>query len=98
MFKERRESARVAFNRHARIQAEASGPTRDCLIVNMSDSGVRLHSDIAETLQDFTLVLADAKRPRRACRVVWRVGLELGATFIDAEREAPRAAPASTAA
>ena len=98
MFKERRKSPRYNFNRYARIQAEASGPTRDCLIVNMSEDGVRLHYEISEGLGDFTLVMTDAKPPRRSCRVVWRIGFEIGAKFTDAEREMPRVAATSSAA
>jgi hypothetical protein len=98
MFNERRNSPRYNFNRYARVQAEASGPTRDCLIVNMSDDGVRLHCEIADGLGDFTLVMSDTKPPRRACRVVWRIGFEIGARFVDAERETPRAAATASAA
>lgn len=84
MFKERRKSVRHSFNRYARIQAEMAGPSRDCLIVDMSDSGVRLHSETA--LPDaFTLVVSGAARPRRSCRVVWRLGCEIGAAFTDNE-------------
>ena len=85
MFNERRKSVRYGFNRYARIQAETAGPSRDCLIVDMSTSGVRLHSETA--LPDaFTLVIAEAARPRRSCRVVWRLGCEIGAAFTDDER------------
>jgi hypothetical protein len=86
MFKERRNSPRYNFNRYARIQAEMSGASRDCLIVNMSADGVRLHSEITDIPSDFTLVVTDAARPRRSCRVVWRLGCEIGAKFIDNER------------
>ena len=82
MFNERRRSARTNFNRYARIQAETAGASRDCLIVNMSDDGVRLHSEV-EFPDDFTLVVAEAARPRRSCRVIWRLGFEVGARFID---------------
>ena len=85
MFIERRKSMRQSFNRYARIQVEVSGPTRDCLIVNMSDDGVRLHSE-AEFPDAFTLVISDAAQSRRACRVVWRLGFEIGATFTDVVR------------
>ena len=84
MFKERRRSVRHGFNRYARIQAEMAGASRDCLIVNMSDDGVRLHSE-GDFPDDFTLVVAEAARPRRSCRVVWRLGFEIGARFIDDE-------------
>jgi PilZ domain-containing protein len=93
MFSERRRSPRYNFNRYARIQVEMAGLSRDCLIVNMSDDGVRLHSEIGEIPTDFTLVVADTARPRRSCRVVWRLGFEIGATFTDvAAAAAPRAA------
>jgi hypothetical protein len=85
MLQERRKAVRHRFNRYARIQAEMAGPSRDCLIVDMSDGGVRLHSETA--LPDaFTLVIAGAVRPRRSCRMVWRLGCEIGATFTDNAR------------
>jgi hypothetical protein len=93
MLNERRSRPRNGFNRFARIQAEASGPTRDCLIVNISEESVRLHSDIADTLGDFTLMLSDG-RPRRSCRVKWRIGFEIGATFTDVQRAPLRASAA----
>ena len=98
MFQERRQSPRLAFNRYGRIQVDANSPTRDCLVVNISDDGVRLHCDIAETLGDFTLIVDDAKRPRRSCRVIWRIGLEIGAAFTDVEHSSTRAPDVSSAA
>src|ERR1700704_3355049 len=86
MLKERRNSPRYHFNRYARIQVEMSGPSRDCLIVNMSEEGVRLHSEVMEMPNEFTLVIADAEHPRRTCRVVWRLGFEFGAKFTDLDR------------
>lgn len=99
MFKERRKSPRLAFNRYARIQFEGSGATRDCLIVNMSDDGVRLHSEVTDLPAEFTLVMSDAQPPRRLCRVIWRLGFEFGAKFVDADRAAVprRPMPASAA-
>ena len=98
-FKERRDSPRLAFNRYARLQFEGSGTTRDCLIVNMSDDGVRLHSEIADLPPEFTLVLSDPQPQRRSCKVVWRLGFEFGAKFTDADALAVRrrAMPASAA-
>jgi hypothetical protein len=86
------------FNRYARLQADVNGPTRDCLIVQLSDDMVRLHSDIAETLGDFTLTVPEAIRPRRSCRVVWRIGYEVGAKFTDQERDTLRALRVRSAA
>jgi hypothetical protein len=92
MIKERRRTERHNFNRFARIQAEMAGASRDCLIVDMSELGVRLHSEYAELPGEFTLVIADSARPRRSCRVVWRLGFEIGAEFTDLERMPARAA------
>ena len=97
MLKERRNSPRYHFNRYARIQVEMSGASRDCLIVNMSEDGVRLHSEIMEMPNEFTLVVADAEHPRRSCRVVWRLGFEIGAKSTDLER-LPARRPAAKAA
>jgi hypothetical protein len=93
MFKERRAAARFNFNRYARIQAEMAGVSRDCLIVDMSTTGVRLHAEVGEIPADFTLIIADAKPPRRACQIVWRLGYEIGAKFIDADRAAVPRSP-----
>jgi hypothetical protein len=90
MITERRRSVRYSFNRYGRIQAELAGPSRDCLIVDMSENGVRLHAEF-EVPDTFTLVITGAERPRRSCRVVWRLGCEIGAEFTDLEREPARA-------
>jgi hypothetical protein len=68
-----------------------AGPSRDCLIVNMSETGVRLHAELPDVPPNFTLLIGGVERPRRACRVVWRLGFELGAEFTDLEREPARA-------
>jgi hypothetical protein len=82
MFTERRKAERHSFNRHARFHVEG-GSSKDCLIVNMSDDGVRLHADRAEVPDEFMLAIDGAAIPRRPCRVVWRLGFELGAKFTD---------------
>jgi len=83
MLNERRKSLRQHFSRFARFQADVAGPSRDCLIINISNDGVRLHSEFADMPPEFTLVIADADRPRRSCRVIWRLGFEVGAEFTD---------------
>jgi PilZ domain-containing protein len=90
MNSDRRRAVRYTFNRYARVQAELAGPSRDCLIVDMSETGVRLHCEFAELPNDFTLVISDTGRPRRSCRVVWRLGYEIGAQFTDLDAAAPR--------
>src|SRR3982074_2792137 len=96
MLKERRSSKRYNFNRYARIPVEMSGRSRGFVIVNMSEDGVRLHSEIAELPNEFTLVITDAEHPRRTCRVVWRLGFEVGAKETHLDRP-PAAPPGRTA-
>jgi hypothetical protein len=50
-----------------------------------------------EMPNEFTLVIADAEHPRRSCRVVWRLGFEIGAKFTDLDRLTTRR-PAAKAA
>lgn len=96
MLKERRKSAREPFNRFARVQGEPGSPSRDCLIINMSDDGVRLHVENFDVPTDFQLIMSDGPQQRRSCRVVWRLGFEYGAQFTDrVTQPRPMAAPAA---
>ena len=97
MFKDRRNSERHRFNRFARIQGEAGGASGDCLIINMSETGVRLHAENFNVPDDFILVLSDGPYSRRSGRVVWRLGFELGAEFTNRMVE-PRLSAAHRAA
>jgi hypothetical protein len=83
IMKERRQSKRYKVNRLARIQARADARPCDCLLVDISDAGVRLHAEGAEVPDDFFVLISGAKDERRACRVVWRFGSEIGARFTD---------------
>jgi len=55
---------------------------RDCWVSDISDGGVRLHAEGVDVPDEFTLLLA-GRRERRECRVVWRLGHEIGAEFSD---------------
>ena len=80
---DRRKSSRIAISGRAKIQAHAGALPRDCWISDISDGGVRLHAEYVEVPDQFLLVLPDnAMRPRE-CRVIWRLGCEVGAEFID---------------
>ena len=85
MLNEKRKSKRQAINRHAKIQLASGSLPRDCLVTDMSEGGVRLHVEGVDVPDRFALLLADGDgraRPRD-CRVVWRLGYELGAKFLD---------------
>ena len=56
------------------------------MVTNMSEGGARLYSEI-DMPPRFTLsVSRDGGDIRRECRVVWRLGGELGVEFIDGVR------------
>jgi hypothetical protein len=76
----RRRSERLAMRGLAKIQTATSSLPRDCWISDISDGGVRLHSEV-DVPDEFILVLPAG---RRDCRVVWRLGHEIGAEFTDA--------------
>ena len=79
---DRRRSERHSTRGLAKIQTGAGSLPRDCWISDISDGGVRLHSERMDLPDEFTLVLPGIER-RRECRVVWRLGHEIGAEFID---------------
>jgi hypothetical protein len=84
MFRDRRQSARRAINRIAKIQVGGSALPRDCLITNISEGGVRLHVEGYEVPDRFLLTLqGEGVGPRPLdCQVIWRLGCELGVQFV----------------
>jgi hypothetical protein len=88
MFKttqERRGAQRYTLDRFAKLQVPGSLP-RDCLIVDISDSGVRIHAEQFDVPDEFLILISGARQERRECRVVWRLGFEVGAEFTDVRR------------
>jgi hypothetical protein len=82
MLANKRKRARQSWVRAAKIQASGATRLRDCLILEISDSGVRLQAASGRITNRFTLLLAGG---RRECRVIWRTGNEVGAEFVDTE-------------
>ncbi len=81
MFLERRKTERRLVNSAAKFRSAPDGPARDCVVMDMSDGGVRLCADGVDVPDDFILELdGEAGRP---CQVVWRLDAELGAEFVD---------------
>ena len=78
----RRRSERLAMRGLGKIQAGTGSLPRDCWVSDISDGGVRLHSERTDVPDEFTLVLPGVNG-RRECRVVWRLGNEIGAEFVD---------------
>jgi hypothetical protein len=83
MFSERRQRARRVINRVAKFCGSDGSLPRDCLVVDLSETGARLFSEM-DVPGQFTLSLSgDLGDERRDCRVVWRLGGELGVEFTD---------------
>lgn len=86
MFSERRQRARRVINRVAKFCGNDGSLPRDCLVVDVSEGGARLYSDL-DVPGTFTLALSGERGDeRRDCRVVWRLGGELGVEFTDRPR------------
>jgi hypothetical protein len=85
MLQDRRKSPRHITNRQAKVRDEVSTQIRDCLITDISESGVRLLAERAQVADAFTLYFSNDIRDRRECRVAWRLGCEIGAEFVDGD-------------
>jgi hypothetical protein len=82
---DRRRSRRRVLNRMAKIQLGTGALPRDCLITDISDGGIRLHVEGFEVPDQFVLLLSGdgVAGKERAYRVVWRLGYEIGAEFVN---------------
>ena len=83
MIQERRRTQRYRVSGVAKIQQAAGALPRECWVSDLSDGGVRLHSEYVEVPDQFLLLFPGAGPRPRECRVVWRLGCEVGAEFID---------------
>jgi PilZ domain-containing protein len=80
---DRRETQRYRVSGLAKIRSNAGALPRDCWVSDVSDGGVRLHAEHVEVPAEFILVFPGMGNRPRECRVVWRLGCEIGAEFID---------------
>ena len=79
MFADRRRAARIKLNSGARVQPKGDPRPRECVVTDISETGVRLYIEMVE-LPDLFVLSMPEKEPRN-CRVVWRLGNEIGAEF-----------------
>ncbi len=85
--KERRRSPRRYLNRAAKIKLGAGGLAHDCLLIDISDEGVRLNVGALDVPDEFALLLSgDGVVRENAYKVVWRRGPEVGAKFVSTVR------------
>ena len=90
MFGDRRLQPRVKINRVARIQAEKIGMTCECTISDISEGGARLLVTDVELPDEFVLHVSGDKTAREECKVVWRLGSEMGVRFVTSAVEQAR--------
>jgi len=90
----RRRSSRRRCYRTAKIQLGGGTPARDCLVIDISDAGVRLNVEGLDVPDEFVLLLSTAGVVRESmCKVAWRYGDEVGAKFVAAARRPHFAEP-----
>ena len=81
MLKDRRLVTRRVINRVAKYHSGLGALPRECIVTDISERGARLYSDI-DMPETFTLALSgEGAEVRKECRVVWRLGGELGVEF-----------------
>jgi hypothetical protein len=80
---EKRGSARSRHYRSAKIRLGAGALPRDCLIIDISDSGLRLNVEGLDVPDEFVL-LSGAQES--TYKVAWRFGYDLGAKFVSVVR------------
>ena len=90
MFGERRKSKRYSINRAAKFVTESGALPRDCMVTDISTGGARLFTEAAEIPEQFRLLIDGDTPIREECRVVWRLGGEVGVTFVTQEKERQR--------
>jgi hypothetical protein len=86
MINERRQHRRITINRIAKVQADSGSLPRDCMITDMSRSGARLFADGIDVPDQFHLLISGDGGMKRECQVVWRLGGEIGVTFVGREQ------------
>jgi PilZ domain len=88
MHRLRRRETRRRYHRPAKIKLAAGARACDCLVVAMSDGGVRLNVEGLDVPDEFVLLISnDRKVQERAYKVVWRFGNEPGAKFVGGARQ-----------
>jgi PilZ domain len=81
-----RVSPRYRLERPAKIQIGIDSAPCDCLVIDMSEGGVRLKLNGVIVPNEFVLHLSgDGPARDGAYKVVWRLDQEIGAKFVGTE-------------
>jgi hypothetical protein len=83
-FGERRQAARYAPQRLAKIQPAGGGPSNYCVVTDISEGGIRLHAPGFAVTDEFVLALTGNGSTRNGTySVVWRRGSDVGAKLLE---------------
>src|SRR5712692_5275460 len=81
--KNSRTAARQKLGSNAWIRLEGGFAVRPCVVIDRSESGVRIEITSPETVAGvFSLLMSRDTGSGRRCRVKWRRGAQIGAAFI----------------
>ena len=84
---ERRRSPRRRLHRAAKIKVGVGILAHDCILIDISQRGVRLHIAGFDVPDEFVLLLSgDGVVRESKYKVVWRRGHEVGAEFVSVVR------------
>ena len=92
---EKRGAPRYPLERLAKIQTGDGTPARYCVVLDVSDGGVRINAFGLHIPDEFVLLLSgDGPALDGTYKVIWRIGYDVGARFVvgipGAEREVAR--------
>jgi PilZ domain-containing protein len=82
MLNERRKHQRLTISRTAKFRTDSGALPRDCMITDISKQGARLFADGIEIPDRFQLMISGDKGVIHECHVVWRLGGEIGVSFV----------------
>ena len=69
------------FKPAAKIKFGTGALPRDCMITDVSEGSAKVIAEYPDIPDEFTIIFSTGRS--RQCRLVWRIGCELGAEFTD---------------
>jgi hypothetical protein len=80
--KDNRQSARRPLVNMTKMRTAGDAPLRDCLILDISDEGVRLYVGGLTVPDQFALLIGEDVVTERTYQVIWRRDREIGARLV----------------
>ena len=75
------EHCRTRRRAAAKIKFGTGTLPKDCLITDVSEGSAKVIAEYPYIPDEFTIIFSTGRS--RQCRLVWRIGFELGAEFTD---------------